>query len=333
MIHDHVRTLVREPSGDIAVRSFQDRTLLEYRSKGFGLLLRELPQSLQRHQLRQPQTPATANASSYHPLIIETFDQLRALSTAAQSIAPSSSSAQQASSPLVFEVINRNTYNIPTYQTFVGTMHDPQEPFYAEDEKQVLRPGREYALPSISQTDRKTIDDWVKRPDTQALFPPTLLGAAGGAAAITTLRFDGVAISNDCAAVLTSAPILTEAAVVQTVGRAMLARHLSMHTAHARFGPLWREFFRPELPLKCYIGVGPSEFPETGSATTIKRQALSAEVLQAARGALLMTPPTAAQIGGEKPLWAAEEMNAVALAKSLGVTLLKRWNMRYYICR
>ena len=97
------------------------------------------------------------------------------------------------------------------------------------------------------------------------------------------------------------------------------------------------------LPVKCYIGVGPSEFPETGSATT-KRQPLTQEAVRLAGNALkdgtggqynrsTALTTTVSNPSAVVGLFSEGERSAVELALRFGVTLLKRQQMRYSVCR
>jgi hypothetical protein len=312
MIRDNIRVLLREPgSAQPILKSFQDRLFFEYRNKNFGVFLqRDGPTNTTSTTTvvkRQPPPPPP------HGLIMETFSQMRAIQH------PSIGNA----TPLVFDIGNRPSYHIPTYQTFLGIVADPHEPFHHWTEAKNHKDFYQH----LSHSDREWISAWAK--ETYGG------GSRSGAATNVTsmrpiftfseqqLRLDCVIIGKDCAALVTSCNELTEQLLLNFAGLGHLTYAFLGRCQHERYKTNWGKFYEPRaFPPKLYVGVGASEFGN--GDVPVDSPELCA-----------MAQRVATNVGATTRIGASSVISVPlrTLARQLGITLLQRHEMRYFVVR
>jgi hypothetical protein len=319
MIHDYVRIMLREPGASKPISKFvQDRILFEYRNKGFGIFLERGGIDVATNAVQQgcgaspPSTkpsrvvPTTASrCTAPHGLVIETISQLRAVHQPT----------------FIYDVGLRPSYNIPTYQAFLGVVADPHEPFYHWTDAQNHKDFYHH----LTGSEREWIRTWAKEayngcgssPSTRELRPRFVFKDQ-------QLRVDCVAISEDCAALLTTCNELTEQFIADFAGLGHVAFAFLGHCEHERYKTSWGRFFdRRKFPPRLYIGVGPSEF---GNGDDVV-DSLELRVMAQRVGSC----PTSTSVSLPRHCTIAAPLRA--LAKQLGVTLLQRHEMRYYVVR
>lgn len=308
MIRDNIRVLLREPGATQPIqKSFQDRLFFEYRNKNFGVFLqRDGPSPIGAPGGTKPLMPSSSHR--HHGLVMETFSQMRAI----QQHSPNNSSGQ----PLVFDVGNRPSYHIPTYQTFLGVVADPLEPFHHWSEAQNHKDFYQH----LSHGDREWIHAWAK--DTYG----------GGNGPVMRphfsfkeqqIRLDCVVIGKDCAALVTSCNDLTEQFLLNFAGLGHLTFAFLGRCQHERYKANWGKFYEPRsCPPKLYVGVGASEFGN-GDVVVDTPELCS------------MAGRVATNVGATTQI-AASRVPSVplrTLARQLGITLLQRHEMRYFVVR
>ncbi|KEG14679.1 hypothetical protein DQ04_00351160 [Trypanosoma grayi] len=261
------------------VKHIEDRTLYAYRNMGFALTHYH---------------PALSGVSC-HPLVIENMNQLRVYHR----------------KEYMYHVLLRRTYNVKTFQTTLGIMADPQEPFNELDQ---LIDARQFEYRHTG-ADQDIIKDYCRHIGVP--FAPA-----------THMRFDALAVSPHASAFIASCDKLTEEFVLNFVRTAHYTYYLHHRTANPRYLEAWGRIYGPPKmnsarPVLLYIGVGPQEFPEDPMDEKTRRS-LSSLVTQAT--CRVEGPPA-------ELLQECMPATAVQIARRHGVRVLQRWKMRYFMVR
>ncbi|PBJ75468.1 hypothetical protein BCY84_11296 [Trypanosoma cruzi cruzi] len=281
-IHQTIPVTIVDPvtsAPSPALKHIEDRTLYAYRNMGFALTHFH---------------PALVGADC-HPVVIENMNQLRIYHRR----------------EYTYHLLLRRTYNVKTFQTALGIMADPNEPFTNVDE---LLDGRQLVYHHTG-ADQDIIKSFCRQ--LESPFAPA-----------THLRLDAVAVSPHASALITSCDTLTDAFLLNFVRTAHYTYYLYQRTTNPRYLEAWGSVYgSPKLPLKrpllLYIGVGPQEFTEGQMEESMRRSLQSLVAIATKR---IEVPPN-------EP--SAELMPASArrLAEKYGVRLLQRWQMRYFMVR
>ncbi|KAH9578035.1 hypothetical protein LSM04_003161 [Trypanosoma melophagium] len=264
-----------------SVKHIEDRTLYAYRNMGFALT----------------HYHPSLNGTKCHPIVIENMNQLRIYHR----------------KEFIYQVLLRRTYNVKTFQTALGIMADPHEPFNAVDQ---LVDMRQFAYHHKSD-DQDIIKSFCRQLDSP--FAPS-----------SHMRFDALAVGPYASAFITSCDKLTEEFVTSFVRTAHYTYFLYQHTKNPRYIEAWKSFYgsregnSSRRPVLLYIGVGPQEFPEEEMDESTVRS-LRALVTRATES--VQIPPNALS------LMELTSESAWRTAQKYGVRLLQRWQMRYFMRR
>lgn len=323
MIRPYMSIRLLEPGGRAPVtRNVQDRLFFEYRNKGFGVVLDahlaapdvvHVPQHLSRSSSSSTspivlsQNVASCSSVSVvpstHPIIVETISQLRALHHPA----------------FVYKVCLRRSYNIATFQTFLGVVADPNEPFNSADSD--LQDLREFAY-SFSPSEKSFVEEWldVHHPKSRTGRRP--------AVPRDKVRVDCVAVNEHCSALVTSCAELTEDFLVDfsALGHMLFCFLKDPRCENERFRARWGNFFAPRLHKpRLYVGVGAPEFGDGSSVVSSPELLAMAHRVASSPAPLVSTK--------DAVLGTMRDSHLLGKARQLGVTVLHRRDMRYTVCR
>ncbi|ORC85606.1 uncharacterized protein TM35_000342180 [Trypanosoma theileri] len=280
-IHQTIPVTIVDPvtaAPSPSVKHIEDRTLYAYRNMGFALTHYH---------------PSLTGAKC-HPLVIENMNQLRMYHRR----------------EFIYQVLLRRTYNVKTFQTALGIMADPQEPFNAVDQ---LVDMRSFAYHHTA-ADQDIIKSFCRQ--LESPFAPS-----------SHMRFDALAVSPYASAFITSCDKLTEEFVINFVRTAHYTYFLYQHTKNPRYLEAWKTFYGPredkfkKRPVLLYIGVGPQEFPEDEMDENTVRSLRS----------LIARSTESVQLPPAELSTALTSESAFRTAQKYGVRILQRWQMRYFI--
>ncbi|RNF05533.1 hypothetical protein TraAM80_04455 [Trypanosoma rangeli] len=281
-IHQTIPVTIVDPvtsAPSPAVKHIEDRTLCAYRNMGFALTHFH---------------PALVGVDC-HPLVIENMNQLRLYHRI----------------DYTYHLLLRQTYNVKTFQTALGIMADPLEPFTSVDQ---LVDSRHFAYRHTG-ADQDIIKSFCRQ--LESPFAPA-----------TQLRLDALAVGPHASAFITSCDILTEEFLLNFVRTAHYTHFLYQHTTNPRYLQAWEAVYgSPKAfsgkPVLLYVGVGPQEFPEDQMKEGTQR---SLQSLVARATKRIEAPPAA-------PSPTLIPTSARQIAQKYGVRLLQRWQMRYFVVR
>ncbi|RNF23973.1 uncharacterized protein Tco025E_02677 [Trypanosoma conorhini] len=281
-IHQTIPVTIVDPvisAPSPVVKHVEDRTLCAYRNMGFALTHFH---------------PALLGADC-HPIVVENMNQLRLYHRR----------------DYTYHLLLRRTYNVKTFQTALGIMADPIEPFTSPDQ---LVDSRQFAYRHTG-ADQDIIKSFCRQLDSP--FAPA-----------AHLRFDALAVGPYASAFITSCDTLTEEFLLNFLRTAHYTHFLYQRTTNPRYLEAWGRFYgspkaHPARPVFLYVGVGPQEFPEDPMGESTQR---SLQSLVAHATTRIEAPPA-------DPSPALMPASARQIAKKYGVRLLQRWQMRYFMVR
>ena len=296
LIHDHIAARISDPgSTGPSVRFIQDRDFFAFRNTR-SILLHKPP------------------SCSSHEIAMESFVQVRAYHQ----------------DSFNYSLCIRNTYNVKTYATFVGIVNDVHEPFTTTGSILDYRP---FAINKAFTRDEMPLRNlWASH--ELNLYKTGLP---------STLRFDCIACdkSNVHAAIVTSCPgPLTEHVLKDMLTQCHFAYFYFTHANDTGFNAQWYRVFNTRTKhVQLYVGVGANEFGEPGTSCTALPPPLAAAdplALMARAASVCDASRLARTAQSDEFVKRAAQLvsrDVRQLAQQLGIRLLVRHNMRYFMLR